>query len=125
MIDEKESEAENNEDSMATSKSVSISDITERKRAFNLEQIKTYILLKALFWNCVLDSEDIKREEQEIDLNILLGLMQEILSYVNYYFLNLRAKGFKAEAKRLEEIQQIASKRGSRYNDEADSHDIV
>ena len=43
MIDEQESEAENDEDIMATSKTISIGDITERKRAFNLEQIKTYI----------------------------------------------------------------------------------
>ena len=48
--------------------------------------------------------------------------MEEIISYVEFHFMELRGEGLRSEASRLVTVRQKASKRGSRFYDEPDSH---
>ena len=55
-----------------------IVDHTEKKRSFNLKQIKTYNMIKKAIWNCGMPTGPVPKEERVVDLVLLRDLMREI-----------------------------------------------
>ena len=97
-------------------------DYTEQKRSFNLHQIKTYNLIKAAIWNCVIvkDSE-IPKEDQVCELVLLKDLMHEINLFIDFYILKSQIEGSnQKEISKIENLRKFPQ-RGSHYDDEPDS----
>jgi len=79
---------------LALSRQRSVVDSTEERRNFNLEQIKTYNMLKAAVWNCVIPQDETKpRNLQEVNLVLLRRFLGEIQSFIELYILMLKVEG--------------------------------
>jgi len=99
-------------------------DFTEERRNFNLEQIKTYNMVKAAIWNCVIPQDETKPKNlQEVNLVLLRRLLGEIQSFIELYILRLHVEGQKSVADSIEYGDKFKTN-GSSFHDKKDSQDI-
>ena len=99
-------------------------DFTEERRIYNLEQIKTYNMVKAAIWNCVVPQNETKPKNlQEVNLVLLRRLLGEIQSFIELYILRLHVEGQKNVADSIEYGEKFKMK-GSSFDDKKDSQEI-
>ena len=81
------SAATDNQDFYNSQSSVVILEAAEKQRQKNMNKVKTFNMVKNAAWNCVLqdESDDVKKEDQKVNLVLMRELMQELMTFVEFY----------------------------------------
>ena len=72
--------------------STGLLDTVERGRERNIQNVKTFNLVKKAAWSCALINEHdgVDKENQRVDLVLLWDLMSELMTFIDFHELRHR-----------------------------------